>query len=260
MKKYLSLALSLMMVICLIGCSNNNTSSTENKDNVIKNQSLKIGESYYDIQDRGDGICDVYYSVEVINPNSYDANNYQGLFIDCQDEDGYSIKEEGMYTGYILAKDHTYISWYVTAVSEKPAKVKFRIEDIENSGGFSEPLAKDKKSNDLFKLKDTRIDDVKNYGSNPEGKTHKELVGSICSDMEEYPEGVSEVEIIGVFYKDKKLVGSIDKRISDLDYKEKQQFNISPLNVDLDDASTYDDYKIVIAFPSVKISSEDSED
>lgn len=65
MKKYLSLALSLMMVICLIGCSNNNTSSTENKDNAIKNQSLKIGESYYDVQDRGDGIWDVYYSVEV---------------------------------------------------------------------------------------------------------------------------------------------------------------------------------------------------
>lgn len=249
-----------MMVVCLIGCSNNKTSSTENKDNAIKNQSLKIGESYYDIQDRGDGICDVYYSVEVINPNSYDANNYQGLFIDCQDEDGYSIKEEGMYTGYILAKDHTYISYYVTAVSEKPAKVKFSIEDIENSGGFSEHLAKDKKSNDLFKLKDTRIDDVKNYGSNPEGKTHKELVGSICSDMEEYPEGVSEVEVIGVFYKDKKLIGSTGKHISDLDYKDKQQFNISPNHVDLDDASTYDDYKIVIAFPSVKISSEDSED
>ena len=260
MKKYLSLALSLMMVVCLIGCSNNKTSSTENKDNAIKNQSLKIGESYYDIQDRGDGICDVYYSVEVINPNSYDANNYQGLFIDCQDEDGYSIQEKGQYTGYILAKDHTYISYYVTALSEKPAKVKFRIEDIENSGGFSEPLAKDKKSNDLFKLKDTRIDDVKNYGSNPEGKTHKELVGSICSDMEEYPEGVSEVEVIGVFYKDKKLIGSTGKHISDLDYKDKQQFNISPNHVDLDDASTYDDYKIVIAFPSVKISSEDSED
>lgn len=260
MKKYLSLALSLMMIICLIGCSNNNTSSTENKDNAIKNQSLEIGESYYDIQDRGDGIWDVYYSVEVINPNSYDANNYQGLFIDCQDEDGYSIKEEGMYTGYILAKDHTYISWYVTAVSEKPAKVKFRIEDIENSGGFSKPLAKGKKSNDLFKLKDTRIDDVKNYGSNPEGKTHKELVGSICSNMEEYPEGVSEVEVIGVFYKDKKLIGSTGKRISDLDYKDKQQFNISPNHVDLDGASTYDDYKIVIAFPSVKISNEDSED
>lgn len=145
MKKYLSLALSLMMVICLIGCSNNNTSSTENKDNAIKNQSLKIGESYYDIQDRGDGKWDVYYSVEVINPNSYDANNYQGLFIDCQDEDGYSIQEKGQYTGYILAKDHTYISYYVTAVSEKPAKVKFSIEDIENSGGFSEPLAKGKK-------------------------------------------------------------------------------------------------------------------
>lgn len=260
MKKYLSLALSLMMVVCLIGCSNNKTSSTENKDNAIKNQSLKIGESYYDIQDRADGKWDVYYSVEVINPNSYDANNYQGLFIDCQDEDGYSIQEKGRYTGYILAKDHTYISYYVAAVSEKPAKVKFSIEDIEDSGGFSEPLAKDKKSNDLFKLKDTRIDDVKNYGSNPEGKTHKELVGSICSDMEEYPEGVSEVEVIGVFYKDKKLIGSIDKLISDLDYKDKQQFNISPLYVDLDDASTYDDYKIVIAFPSVKISNEDSED
>lgn len=260
MKKYLSLALSLMMVICLIGCSNNNNSSTESKDNVIKNQSLKIGESYYDIQDRYDGNWDVYYSVEVINPNSYDANNYQGLFIDCQDEDGYSIQEEGMYTGYILAKDHTYISWYVTSVSEKPAKVKFSIEDIENSGGFSEPFAKGKKSNDLFKLKDTRIDDVKNYGSNPEGKTHKELVGSICSDMEEYPEGVSEIEVIGVFYKDKKLIGSTGKRISNLNYKEKQQFNISPNDVDLDDASTYDDYKIVIAFPSVKISSEDSED
>lgn len=260
MKKYLSLALSLMMVVCLIGCSTNNTSSTENEDNVIKNQSLKIGESYYDIQDRADGKWDVYYSVEVINPNSYDANNYQGLFIDCQDEDGYSIQEKGRYTGYILAKDHTYISYYVAAVSEKPAKVKFSIEDIEDSGGFSEPLAKDKKSNDLFKLKDTRIDDVKNYGSNPEGKTHKELVGSICSDMEEYPEGVSEVEVIGVFYKDKKLIGSIDKLISDLDYKDKQQFNISPLYVDLDDASTYDDYKIVIAFPSVKISNEDSED
>lgn len=260
MKKYLSLALSLMMVICLIGCSNNNTSSTENKDNAIKNQSLEIGESYYDIQDRGDGIWDVYYSVEVINPNSYDANNYQGLFIDCQDEDGYSIKEEGMYTGYILAKDHTYISYYVTAVSEKPAKVKFRIEDIENSGEFSEPLAKGKKSNDLFKLKETRIDDVKNYGSNPEGKTHKELVGSICSNMEEYPEGVSEVEVIGVFYKDKKLIGSTGKHISDLDYKDKQHFNISPNHVDLDDASTYDDYKIVIAFPSVKISSDDNED
>lgn len=260
MKKYLSLALSLMMVICLIGCSNNNNSSTENKDNVIKNQSLKIGESYYDIQDRGDGKWDVYYSVEVINPNSYDANNYQGLFIDCQDEDGYSIEEKGRYTGYILAKDHTYISYYVTAVSEKPAKVKFSIEDIENSGGFSGPIAKDKKSNDLFKLKDTRIDDVKNYGSNPEGKTHKELVGSICSDMEEYPEGVSEVEIIGVFYKDKKLIDSTGKRISNLDYKDKQQFNISPNHVDLDDASTYDDYKIVIAFPSVKISNEDSED
>ena len=249
-----------MMVVCLIGCSTNNTSSTENEDNVIKNQSLKIGESYYDIQDRADGKWDVYYSVEVINPNSYDANNYQGLFIDCQDEDGYSIQEKGRYTGYILAKDHTYISYYVAAVSEKPAKVKFSIEDIEDSGGFSEPLAKDKKSNDLFKLKDTRIDDVKNYGSNPEGKTHKELVGSICSDMEEYPEGVSEVEVIGVFYKDKKLIGSIDKLISDLDYKDKQQFNISPLYVDLDDASTYDDYKIVIAFPSVKISNEDSED
>lgn len=260
MKKYLSLALSLMMVVCLIACSNNKTSSTENKDNAIKNQSLKIGESYYDIQDRADGKWDVYYSVEVINPNSYDANNYQGLFIDCQDEDGYSIQEKGRYTGYILAKDHTYISYYVAAVSEKPAKVKFSIEDIEDSGGFSEPLAKDKKSNDLFKLKDTRIDDVKNYGSNPEGKTHKELVGSICSDMEEYPEGVSEVEVIGVFYKDKKLIGSIDKLISDLDYKDKQQFNISPLYVDLDDASTYDDYKIVIAFPSVKISNEDSED
>jgi hypothetical protein len=260
MKKYLSLALSLMMVICLIGCSNNNTSSTENKDNAIKNQSLKIGESYYDIQDRGDGIWDVYYSVEVINPNSYDANNYQGLFIDCQDEDGYSIKEEGMYTGYILAKDHTYISYYVTAVSEKPAKVKFRIEDIENSGGFSEPLAKGKKSNDLFKLKETRIDDVNNYGYNPEGKTHKELVGAICSNMEEYPEGVSEVEVIGVFYKDKKLIGSTGKHISNLDYKDKQQFNISPNHVDINDSSTYDDYKIVIAFPSVKISSEDSED
>lgn len=260
MKKYLSLALSLMMVVCLIACSNNKTSSTENKDNAIKNQSLKIGESYYDIQDRADGKWDVYYSVEVINPNSYDANNYQGLFIDCQDEDGYSIQEKGRYTGYILAKDHTYISYYVAAVSEKPAKVKFSIEDIEDSGGFSEPLAKDKKSNDLFKLKDTRIDDVKNYGSNPEDKTHKELVGSICSDMEEYPEGVSEVEVIGVFYKDKKLIGSIDKLISDLDYKDKQQFNISPLYVDLDDASTYDDYKIVIAFPSVKISNEDSED
>ena len=249
-----------MMVICLIGCSNNNNSSTKSKDNVIKNQSLKIGESYYDIQDRYDGNWDVYYSVEVINPNSYDANNYQGLFIDCQDEDGYSIQEEGMYTGYILAKDHTYISWYVTSVSEKPAKVKFSIEDIEKSGGFSEPLPKGKKSNDLFKLKDTRIDDVKNYGSNPEGKTHKELVGSICSDMEEYPEGVSEIEVIGVFYKDKKLIGSTGKRISNLNYKEKQQFNISPNHVDLDDASTYDDYKIVIAFPSVKISSEDSED
>lgn len=260
MKKYLSLALSLMMVICLIGCSNNNNSSTENKDNVIKNQSLKIGESYYDIQDRGDGKWDVYYSVEVINPNSYDANNYQGLFIDCQDEDGYSIEEKGRYTGYILAKDHTYISYYVTAVSEKPAKVQFSIEDIENSGGFSKPIAKDKKSNDLFKLKDTRIDDVNNYGSNPEGKTHKELVGSICSDMEEYPEGVSEIEVIGVFYKDKKLIGSTGKYISDLDYKDKQQFNISPNHVDLDDASTYDDYKIVIAFPSVKISNEDSED
>lgn len=260
MKKYLSLALSLMMVICLIGCSNNNTSSTENKDNAIKNQSLKIGESYYDVQDRGDGIWDVYYSVEVINPNSYDANNYQGLFIDCQDEDGYSIKEEGMYTGYVLAKDHTYISYYVTALSEKPAKVKFRIEDIENSGGFSEPLAKGKKSNDLFKLKDTRIDDVNNYGSNPEGKTHKELVGAICSNMEEYPEGVSEVEVIGVFYKDKKLIGSTGKHISNLNYKEKQPFNISPYHVDLDDSSTYDDYKIVIVFPSVKISNEDSED
>lgn len=260
MKKYLSLALSLMMVICLIGCSNNNSSSTENKDNVIKNQSLEIGESYYDIQDRGDGKWDVYYSVEVINPNSYDANNYQGLFIDCQDEDGYSIQEKGRYTGYILAKDHTYISYYVAAVSEKPAKVKFSIEDIENSGGFSGPLAKGKKSNDLFKLKDTRIDDVKNYGSNPEGKTHKELVGSICSDMEEYPEGVSDIEVIGVFYKDKKLIGSTDKIISNLNYKEKQQFNISPNHVDLDDASTYDDYKIVIAFPSAKISSEDSED
>ena len=63
MKKYLSLALSLMMVICLIGCSNNNTSSTENKDNVIKNQSLEIGESYYEIQYRADCKWDVYYSV-----------------------------------------------------------------------------------------------------------------------------------------------------------------------------------------------------
>lgn len=112
----------------------------------------------------------------------------------------------------------------------------------------------------LFKLKDTRIDDVKNYGSNPEGKTHKELVGAICSNMEEYPEGVSEIEVIGVFYKDKKLIDSTGKRISNLDYKDKQQFNISPNHIDLDDASTYDDYKIVIAFPSVKISSEDSED
>lgn len=101
---------------------------------------------------------------------------------------------------------------------------------------------------------------MKNYGSNPEGKTHKELVGAICSNMEEYPEGVSEIEVIGVFYKDKKLIGSTGKQISDLNYKDKQQFNISPLNVELDDASTYDDYKIVIAFPSVKISNEDSED
>ena len=61
-------------------------------------------------------------------------------------------------------------------------------------------------------------------------------------------------------YKDKKLIGSIDTNISDLDYKDKQQFNISPLGVDLDNESTYDDYKIVIAFPSVKISNEDNED
>lgn len=62
------------------------------------------------------------------------------------------------------------------------------------------------------------------------------------------------------FFKDKKLIGSIDTNISDLDYKDKQQFNISPLGVDLDNESTYDDYKIVIAFPSVKISNEDNED
>lgn len=145
-------------------------------------------------------------------------------------------------------------------MDEKPAKVKFSIEDIENSGGFSEPIFEVKKSNDLFKLKDVRIDDVLNYGSNPEGKTHKELVGSICSDMESFPDGVSEVKVIGVFYKDKKLIGSIDTNISDLDYKDKQQFNISPLGVDLDNESTYDDYKIVIAFPSAKISNEDNED
>ena len=78
--------------------------------------------------------------------------------------------------------------------------------------------------------------------------------------MESFPDGVSEVKVIGVFYKDKKLIGSIDTNISDLDYKDKQQFNISPLGVDLDNESTYDDYKIVIAFPSVKISNEDNED
>ena len=260
MKKFLSLLLSLMMTISITGCSTADNSSKAKKETVVKNQSLKIGESYYEIQDRADGKWDVYYSVEVINPNSYDANNYQGLFIDCQDEDGYSIKQKGRYTGYILAKDHTYVSYYVTAVDEKLAKVKFSIEDIENSGGFSEPMFKGKKSNDLFKLKDTRIDDVLNYGSNPDGNTHKELVGSICSDMENFPDGVSEVEVIGVFYKDKKLIGSINTNISDLNYKEKQQFNISPLGVDLDNESTYDDYKIVIAFPSVKISSDDNED
>lgn len=66
--------------------------------------------------------------------------------------------------------------------------------------------------------------------------------------------------LFNVSYKDKKLIGSIDTNISDLDYKDKQQFNISPLGVDLDNESTYDDYKIVIAFPSAKISNEDNED
>ena len=260
MKKILSLLLSLMMAISITGCSTTDNSSKAKKETIVKNQSLKIGESCYEIQDRADGKWDIYYSVEVINPNSYDANNYQGLFIDCQDEDGYSIEQKGSYTGYILAKDHTYISSYVAAVDEKPAKIKFSIEDIENSGGFSEPMFKGKKSNDLFKLKNTRIDDALNYGSNPEGKTHKELVGSICSDMENFPDGVSEVEVIGVFYKDKKLIGSTYTSISNLNYKDKQQFNITSSGLDLDNESSYDDYKIVIAFPSVKISSDDNED
>lgn len=91
MKKILSLLLSLMMAISITGCSTTDNSSKAKKETIVKNQSLKIGESCYEIQDRADEKWDIYYSVEVINPNSYDANNYQGLFIDCQDEDGYSI-------------------------------------------------------------------------------------------------------------------------------------------------------------------------
>ena len=60
-KKLVALSSAIIIgSMSLIGCSNNNTSSTENKDNVIKNQSLEIGESYYEIQDRADGKWDVY--------------------------------------------------------------------------------------------------------------------------------------------------------------------------------------------------------
>lgn len=256
MKKIIIRSLVLCMTLCLSACSSDSKSENNNE---VKDKSLKIGETYYEIEDRGDGNWDVYYSAEVINPNSKDANNYQGLFIDCQDEDGYSIEESGQRTGYILAKDHTYISWYITSLEEKPEKVVFSIEDIADPGELEEPIAEGKKSNDLFKLKDVGINDVENYGSSAIGNTHKEVTGSICSDMESYPNGVNEVEVISVFYKDKKLVGSESKTLSDLNYKEKRPFNISSFHMDLDVETTYDDYKIVIALPSNLISDDDAD-